>query len=180
MSDSRTRLYFFAAVPPTVLRYLDEAGDLGTSRAGRLVRPDRRHMTLLDLSSAGGSEDDVIVAAHHAMARMPPCVFHVVFDELVVSPERALLHPSRPLIGARAAQAHLLRTLAASGLLLSSAPPAAHVTLGYSCRAPFGVWPVLPISWAVTELLLVRSHVGATRHERLARWTLPPQPRIAA
>jgi 2'-5' RNA ligase len=46
-----------------------------------------------------------------------------------------------------------------------------HITLLYDAKR-IPEHTVAPISWAVTELVLVRSYVGQGRHEHLAHWPL--------
>ena len=46
-----------------------------------------------------------------------------------------------------------------------------HVTTAYSMRR-IPPQPVGPISWKVTELVLIHSFVGRTKYEELGRWSL--------
>ena len=46
-----------------------------------------------------------------------------------------------------------------------------HMTLIWASRR-VDEYPIVPIRWTVREFVLVRSHVGQSRHEYIGRWPL--------
>lgn len=49
---------------------------------------------------------------------------------------------------------------------------APHVTLAYSNALPAGEEAIEPIRWHAKDFMLVRSHLGESRHDLLGRWAL--------
>lgn len=102
-------------------------------------------------------------------AMLPAC--RVMFDRLIGGRRSGLVLPSEPLLGVERLYAQLVSKVRCCGI---SAPKRwqfrPHVTLYYGKRSFSG--PIDPIGWRAEELVLIRSHVGRTRHETIGRWSL--------
>lgn len=48
-----------------------------------------------------------------------------------------------------------------------------HMTLFHNAPQ-LGSQPIDPLGWRVSQLVLIRSHHGSSRHEEIARWPLRP------
>jgi RNA 2',3'-cyclic 3'-phosphodiesterase len=171
-SDGRL---FLAALPDaeTAARIHRLAGVLKRAHGfnGRLIQPGRLHVSLFFL---GGLSEEGIEAACEAAAEIRTEPFEVLFDRtasfrgkldnrpFVLVGEEGLrrLDSFRGMLGGAMMRRGLRR--------LANTNFTPHVTLLYDAR---GVeeYPIEPISWTVTEFVLIRSQRG---HEYLARWPL--------
>ena len=148
---------------------------------GRSLGPERFHVTLHLIGDfAGGVPPSVIEAALHAARPVADVAspFHAAFDH-VASFRRK--RRSMPLVllggdgveGVAQLQQSLLAALVEAGLV--SGPVDArytpHLSLLYD-DLPLAPQPIDPLAWKVSELLLVRSLLGQSRHEVLARLAL--------
>lgn len=168
---------FFALLPSTEdaqrIAQLAETLRAEHGLAGKLLLPERLHVTLRDL---GGYEDgvpeDVVAAAKAAAAAVSMPRFDVVFDRLLHFPaSRAVVlrsgTPSAPL----AALAQTLSQAVQQAGLRTKPGGTAHMTLMYDER---GVPErgIEPVCWTATEFVLVHSLVGKTEHVAVGRWSL--------
>lgn len=141
--------------------------------AGKLLLPERLHVTLRDLGGyEHGLPEDVVAAAKTAAAAVSMPRFDVAFDRLLHFPaSRAVVlrsgTPSAPL----AALAQTLGHAVQQAGLRTKPGGTAHMTLMYDGR---GVPErgIEPVCWTATEFVLVHSRVGKTEHVALGRWPL--------
>jgi len=166
---------FLAVVPDaaTAARMYRLAGILKRAYqfSGKPIEPDRLHVSLVFL---GGLPDHAIATVCEAVAetRMQP--FEVSFDRSVSFLGSA---GSRPFVlmgdegasGLMSLRQKLGATLTRAGLRRrANAPFTPHATLLYDSRR-VDEHPIDPISWTVSEFVLIRSKNG---HTHLARWPL--------
>ncbi|HSV60242.1 MAG TPA: 2'-5' RNA ligase family protein [Variovorax sp.] len=148
---------------------------------GRSLGPERFHVTLHLIGDfAGGVPPRVIEAALHAAQPVAGAAspFHASFDH-VASFRRKRRNMPVVLLGADEAegvtrlQQSLYAALVEAGLASGPASPVftPHLCLFYD-DLPLAPQPIDPLIWTVSELLLVRSLVGQSRHEVLARLAL--------
>jgi len=140
--------------------------------SGKLIAPDRLHVSLFFL---GGLHEQQVRAVCDAFADVRAAPFTVLFDRTASFRGR---QGSRPFVlrgGEGLGQIRSFRealgiTLMRQGLrrrALTSFEP--HVTLLYDDRA-VDEYPIAePVSWIISEFVLVRSING---HEHLATWPL--------
>jgi RNA 2',3'-cyclic 3'-phosphodiesterase len=138
---------------------------------GRLVAPDRLHVSLFSLS---GLPDRQLCAAYEAATESRSEPFEVSFDRtasfrgrsgnrpFVLIGESGLrrLESFRQMLGAALTRSGLRR--------VANTNFTPHVTLLYDARS-VDEHPIQPIFWTVTEFVLIRSMKG---HEYLGRWPL--------
>lgn len=181
-TPSPAPLYLFAPLPIGVESHLAACNDLDASRFGdAMVAPHRRHITIAALGGIDAPEEHLIALIDWIMSTIPPYAFRVAFDQLILSPRRALLKGSRPQTGVLDCQAHLVTMLGDYGISLpKAATPVPHITLGYGYETLGDVRAIDGVSWQVEELVLVRSLHGHTIHQHLARWRLPARQKAAA
>lgn len=143
---------------------------------GRSIGIDRLHVTLIYLGDYLGLPEDVVTAAIAAAASIKAAPFDVAFDRAMSFRGRPR---NRPLVllgddGVTALtefQQTLGGALQNTGLGTANSHYTPHVTLLYDNRlVPAGT--IEPISWTVSEFVLVHSLIGRTRHVPLARWAL--------
>ena len=166
---------FLAAVPDaaTAAAIYRRAGTLKRAHqfSGALIKPERLHISLFFL---GGLPGEVVRMACEAAegVRVPP--FEVSFDRtvsfrgnpagrpFVLTGEDGLirLKSFRRALGAAITRCGLRR------VAKTNFTP--HVTLLYDSR-DVAEHPIAPISWTVSEFVLIHSMV---RYDQLARWPL--------
>ena len=167
---------FLAAIPDadTAVRIHRLAGVLKRAHQfnGRLIEPERLHVSLFFLGGLPEQDIQAVCAAAAAEVRTEP--FEVLFDRTASFRGK---RGSRPfvLVGDHGLQRlvsfrrMLGGTLMRSGLRrVANTNFMPHVTLLYDARA-VEEYPIEPISWTVKEVVLIRSRRG---HECLARWPL--------
>ena len=173
-SSGSARL-FLAAVPDasTAERIHRLAGVLKRAHKfdGKLIAPERLHISLFFL---GGLAECHVRAAREAAAELRTGPFEVSFDRTVSFRGRP---GNRPFVligenGLRRLES--FRRMLGAALTRSGLRRAAnttftpHVTLLYDARGA-DEYPIQPISWTVTEFVLIQSMKG---HDYLARWPL--------
>lgn len=182
------RLFVALRPPPKVLAHLAEAlpGADAWARELRWTPPEQRHLTLAFLGEVDQRRcDQLTLRLGRAAGRA---------GELVLSLQRAGTFPRRAdrarvlwvgLAGDRPGLARLATAVSAaarrSGIPVEQRRFAAHLTLARA-RPPGGVDVTSVVRglsayagppWTVTEIELVRSHLGSSvRHETLDRWPL--------
>lgn len=163
---------FFAIRPPDeiCLRLAEASASLPVG--GRPVRPDRLHVTTLNLVNRAvlptGLSEDAADAA--ASIRVAP--FTVMFDRLVAGENSMRLLSSEPLEPFRQFRERLGFMLKRAGLdcrLKGSFNP--HITLLYGNEFMFST-EIDPVIWTVEDFLLIDSVVGETKHVEIGRWPL--------
>ncbi|HET6632440.1 MAG TPA: RNA 2',3'-cyclic phosphodiesterase [Rhodanobacteraceae bacterium] len=144
---------------------------------GKPLAAARLHLTLQFLGDFEGLPAERVAAVKAASARVRLPAFELVLDELATFAARRrraplVLRPGQPCRPLQALRAQLDERLCAEGLLPPDRQPfEPHLTLGYAARA-VAPEPVVPISWRVHEFVLVRSLLGQSRYQPLARWPL--------
>ncbi len=163
------RPFFALRPPPAVARRIAAAAELF---GHRVLPPERLHITLFildDLLDLPPALVGALLGIGQAVALAP---FAVTLDRLVGSQRSVALRPS----GRDAGLAALHGQLAALARAACIDPRdgwrfSPHLTLGYRDGVPSSE-RVAPVGWVADELVLIDSHVGATRHETLGRWPL--------
>jgi 2'-5' RNA ligase len=173
-SCSGARL-FLAAVPDagTAERIHQLAGVLKRAHRfnGKLIAPDRLHVSLFSLS---GLPERQLCAAREAATELRTEPFEVSFDRTVSFRGRS---DNRPFVligedGLRRLKS--FRQMLGAALTRKGLRRAAntnftpHVTLLYDARS-VDEYPIQPIVWTVTEFVLIQSIRG---HDYFARWPL--------
>ncbi|MDR5833712.1 RNA 2',3'-cyclic phosphodiesterase [Caballeronia sp. LZ034LL] len=142
----------------------------------RAIPPERLHVTLHYLGAFAGLPDELIARAQAAASSiaLPPAEVLLARIESFAS-RRA----KRPLVlsGDASPSLHALEhtlhaALADAGIAVKRHPRfVPHVTLLYDeQRVP--PHAIAPVAWRACEFALVRSLLGQSRHEVLARWPL--------
>ena len=144
---------------------------------GNPIWPFRLHVTLF--SVVGGwdiPQGDIDLAIRAAAGiRVPP--FEIVFNvtQSFYNPrnKRPFVLCSGDDLRALNGLRHVLAQEMKRAGLDSHVDPAfcPHMTLIWSSRL-VDERPIVPIRWTAREFVLVRSHVGESRHEYIGRWTL--------
>ena len=169
---ARHRL-FFALIPPIVTaRQIANAAPWLDAK-GATVAADRLHVTMFILDDFLHMPPPLLIEALRAVGdavEAPP--IEIVFDRASGGTASLALRPSHRNAALDALHRQIDRLCAAAGITQRegySFNP--HMTLGYrQGRAING--PVSPVAWTATELVLIHSHLGKTRHDRLASWPL--------
>lgn len=136
---------------------------------------NRYHVSLLSLGGYFQLPPQLVTKANTVFAPIAAVTprFEVSFDRALTFKTR---QRNQPFVlcgdGENDALMNFQRRLCiASGSASDSFNP--HVTLLYDSK-PIDEHPIEPVSWTVSELVLVRSFYGQSRHEHLARWPLHP------
>ncbi len=162
--------YLMAKPPPDVAAALYGCGTGVLRNGGERVRLDRLHFTMLELGRRVVPDPTLIETVKEMLEGFDCTPMRLVVEEIVGGKRGNLfLQPSEPLRGFARVREALVRQ--SSGTLAIYAKPKPHVTLGYDIR-PFAALPINPVSWVQEEILLIESHVGASRHFVHGRWRL--------
>jgi 2'-5' RNA ligase len=177
----RTDGLFFAAIPtPQAAAQIEQRARNFHEEFGLKGRPlatDHFHITLYYLGAHAGVPQGIFAKASETAAAIRMAPFEVTFDRAMSfggkSASRPLvLSSSKPLVALNAFQLALSTAIRKAGLVQWVQPSfVPHVTLLYDGRR-VPAQAVEPISWTVREFVLVRSRLGLSRHETLARWPL--------
>ncbi|HEY0112616.1 MAG TPA: 2'-5' RNA ligase family protein [Allosphingosinicella sp.] len=163
--------YFFCLRPSPLLAKRIGAFRSSLGYRGSIVSDHRLHVTLGitgDYPLPFPKVADCMMAIGGQIDAEP---FSLFLDRLSGSDEVIALRPSRrpPQLGIL--QRQIERWMRRSGVLREGWKFAPHSTLLYRKGDPF-LLPCEPFEWAATELVLIHSLVGATRHVELGRWPL--------
>jgi 2'-5' RNA ligase len=179
---------FLALLPPReiALDIAALAGQLRTDHAlrGRPLEAGRFHITLNHLGDYAGLPPDIVRQASSAAEAVAATAapFHLSFNRAESFASRP---GSRPLVlRGEGGLADLMAFQQALGTELKKASLGQwakgaytpHVTLLYDDRL-LPPTEVQAINWTATELVLVHSLLGETRHVHLGRWPLSGRPR---
>ncbi len=175
------RLFFGIFPPSDVAERLDVLAPELRERSGlrgRAHAKGRFHITLHHLGDWAGLPNGVLTAAKQAALAVAFAPFEVTFDRAVSFEGRPGNHPFVLQGGDGVTELKAMRQALSTALAMAGQGRVAasqftpHITLLYADkRAPLEQ-PIPPISWTVTEFVLVHSHLGQTRHEHIASWTL--------
>ena len=173
MGERPHRLFAALRIPDDVAREIAWVRD-AYRLAGTFVREDRLHVTLGWFGDHARLPADIVGQAMAAVSAISLAACHVILDRLVGSASSIALAPSEPVRGLERLQRELVAVLVQAGLpLVPGWRFSPHVTAAYSRSARFGA-AIDPISWRAEEVVLIRSLIGATRHDVLGRWPLLP------
>jgi 2'-5' RNA ligase len=165
------RLFFAIRPPREITEVIGQVRDSLDDRATP-VTDDRLHVTLLSLPEYDAVPDGMVDQLIEMAAGIEAPRFRIVLDRLVCGAHSALLAPSEPVEGLRLFRERLGFTMIRSGFGLRLGRRfSPHVTLLYNNWRMFDE-TIDPISWQVEDFVLIHSHVGATKHVELGRWTL--------
>jgi 2'-5' RNA ligase len=143
---------------------------------GRPIPADRLHVTLHYLGAFPGIPADVLKQAHIAASQIASLPIELTLDRIESFSSR---RAKRPLVLSGditapldALEQTLGAALATAGIAVKRHPRfTPHVTLLYD-EHRIARQPVEPIAWTARELVLVRSLLGRSQYEVLARWPL--------
>jgi 2'-5' RNA ligase len=135
---------------------------------GRPLALERLHVTLLFLGNHDGLPPPLLAFAARAAQALRHAPFELSFDR-VMSFTRS--NGNAPLVLCRDDGRTPLDTLRRQLGAEAAQSFKPHVTLLYDDRM-LSLEEIAPISWTVTEVLLVRSLIGCGRHEVLSRHLL--------
>jgi 2'-5' RNA ligase len=144
---------------------------------GTAVHRARLHITLHHLGTYSGIPRHILERAHEAAAMMNASPFQIAMGQIGSFSRRQetspiVLSDGKAPSTLRDFHGELRGALARAGIRKSirkSFTP--HMTLIYSGQR-IARTAIPPISWTAREFVLIHSHVGQTRHEVLASWTL--------
>lgn len=143
------------------------------------LRADRLHVTLFHLGDWSGVPADLVAATRQAVDALRDTPFEAVFDTVASFAARRVQKPfvlkgSSGNEALRAFHARLADALDRNGLAKwtrGSYEP--HATLAYDSIV-VSPQAVEPVSWTVSECVLVHSLLGQTKHVPLACWSFAP------
>ncbi|HTR88012.1 MAG TPA: 2'-5' RNA ligase family protein [Reyranella sp.] len=166
----RDRL-FFAVLPDaeTTGRIAEATQRLRRAHGlkGKLIRPERLHVTLLHVGDEAGLPDGWIEETAERAAGVSMPQFKVGFDRVVSFKQGALvLRGDESLIGLEILQQRVNDLF--DDRPRKARPFTPHVTLLYGNRR-IEEEAIEPIEWTVKELVLVHSRLGRTEHRHVAR-----------
>ena len=178
MPAHRQRL-FFALCPPADVRSAIELTVLRlTARAvvrGNWLQPEKYHITLQFLGSFERVPEDLIGRALRAGAAARFRPIDIELDRLASFGQHrnspCILRASAPAAAAlQAFWRELGAALTQQHVDAEVRPYVPHLTLAYGEIMSADTLSIDPIRWRATEFMLMRSCVGQTHHEELARW----------
>jgi 2'-5' RNA ligase len=178
----RTDGLFFAIVPsPEAAAQIEERARAFHAELGLKGRPlatEHFHITLYYLGAHAGVPQGIFAKASETAAAVHMAPFEITVDLAMSFSGKSHSRPlvlcsSKPLAGLNTFQLALSAAIRKAGLVHWVQPSfIPHVTLLYDGRR-VPKQAVEPIRWTAREFVLVRSHLGLSRHETLARWPLP-------
>ncbi len=176
-----TDQWFFALQPTdaareAAIRYQQEISTLHGLRGFRL-KPENLHVSLHSIGGGPVLPEGILKAARDAAASLSLAPFGVTFDEAMSFKSSGDRKPfvlcggkgATELVAFHRLLGEAMRQHGLGGLVRRSLTP--HMTLIWD-PAPIAPHSVPPISWIVTEYVLVHSIAGKNRHRVVARWPL--------
>lgn len=152
---------------------------------GKLLRPERLHVTLHFLGDYAGLPPDLVGAAQRAAGQVEARAFDVSFDRVASFPARSHKHPvvlrgGAALESLQAFQRQLLETMAGIGMQrFSTREFIPHVTLLYD-RKTLESLPTQPIKWTIRDFSLVHSSLADEEYRIIGSWPLLAAPPAAS
>jgi len=164
---------FFALrpTPEAAARVSDLAAHLRSELGltGKLLSTERLHVTLRAMED----NDAQVESAMRAAASLVHAGLDVSFDRALSFPGSGAFvlrsSDNLPAFGAFRRQLNLAMGDTEAQAARSATP---HMTLLYDRRHSIAEQAIAPIGWHASEFVLVRSHVGLSRHETLGAWPL--------
>jgi 2'-5' RNA ligase len=171
--------YFFAVVPPPdIARSIDLLGHRlrrSMGLRGKLIGPDRYHITLAGLGTPGQVPCGLLGLLKQIGASMTEPAFDVVFDHIAwfggSYGKRALVLASSDTLPALTALQMRLHGAMQAASLPDDDRFNPHITMLYEKR-PVALAEIPPVTFTVPEFVLIRSVHGTSHHDHLARWPL--------
>ena len=179
---------FFAILPDpaTAVKIGDFTQQLSQNHGlrGRPLLADRLHITLHHVGDFAGLPDDLVDSACQAAAKIHAAPFDVTFDRVLSFGRKSRNRPivllgnqttSGGLADLMVFQKDVYAQMCRAGLqgdkqiARQNAHFTPHTTLLYDMNE-VPEQAIEPISWRVTEFVLVHSLLGKTKHIHLARW----------
>jgi 2'-5' RNA ligase len=164
---------FVALLPPA-----DTAARIGAVRDGLQPRGhvanERLHITMGLLADMATLDEDILMRARLALSRVRAAPVQLCFDRLSSSSKTICLIPGERPAALDALQEKIEVAFLEAGLAFApywSFNP--HMTLLYGPRERTGE-AIMPISWCASEVVLVHSLIGLTRHIIVDRVALTP------
>lgn len=141
---------------------------------GRVLAPERLHVSLLGLGAHSGLPPDLVAGAMEAAGEIAASPFEVTFDRAV-----SFLGKQRPLVLCSgddvpeliALQRALGGAARAKGLGRAKPQYTPHITVLYDERG-IEDHAIEPVRWTVREFVLVHSLRGEGKYIPLGRWPL--------
>ena len=180
---SATDRLFFALFPPltTAASIYALQQDLRVRHGlwGRALAMDRLHVPLCHVGDHVGLPEQLVAKACEAASRVSASTFEVTFDSALSFSGRPrnrpfVLRNRHDASGVETLQRRLGAEMTACGLGRFVRPYTPHMTLLYD-TADVTEHAIEPISWTASEIVLVHSMLGQTRHVRLGAWPLGEQ-----
>ena len=167
---------FFATYPDAKagVALAERASDCGARLGIRRppVKPGLLHVTLNHLGDHHGLPPPLVQSAKEAGSNLHAKPFDVTFDRAGGFRKPFVLQGGEGLDDLRAFQRMLGQAMTWAGLgrrVENDFAP--HITLFYG-EDGATTFPIEPVTWTVTEFVLVHSLIGEGRHVPLARWPL--------
>ncbi len=167
--------FFFAVRPPSSLASRIAAfGEVLGGNAPR-VSAERLHVTVAVSDDFEGYPAEFVEILLRVGGRVASSPFRIALDRLLSGNRAVFLVPT-----AKCPELKAVYQTIADGMASARAPLRQgvgfnpHMTLFYRDHARLD-FPVPRLEWTASELLLIRSLVGLTRHETLATWPLTPR-----
>jgi 2'-5' RNA ligase len=173
-SPANLRRLFFALFPPGSLRDRIAGAAAGVERVqpsgGRLLKPDRYHLTLHFLGDFDPLPPSLPEAARTAGDAVPPRRFEWLLDHAGSFSGNGVRWLGGPASdGLQALWSELGDALARQGIRVVRRGFVPHLTIARDARTPLGRTAIDPISWVVDGFALVESRPGRP-YEILQRW----------
>ncbi|MET0238805.1 MAG: 2'-5' RNA ligase family protein [Sphingobium sp.] len=134
----------------------------------------RMHVTLaITKDFAAGYPADVASALETMGGRIASAPVAILLDRLSIGTESVALRPGKAIAGLTNLHRAIRREWAGTAVpWRSDWTFSPHMTLGYGREHRPVVRPIEGLGWDATELVLIHSKVGQTRHRTLGRWPL--------
>jgi 2'-5' RNA ligase len=171
-TSPRRHRFFFALIPPIMLarRIANAAHWFETE--GTPVRADRLHVTLFITEDRFDAPADLIATLREIGGAIAAAPVAMALDYVSGGQQSIALRAQHKNAALDALYRQIAERCAAAGIEpMPGRVFNPHLTLGYRKGLPFGE-RIAPLEWTADELVLIHSHLGQTRHERLSRWLL--------
>ena len=171
---------FFALVPPIVLARRIAHAASWFDGEGTAVAADRLHLTLFILDDLYDVPSPLLATLRDVGAAIAAAPIDIVLDRVGGGPASIALRPGRKIAALDALYDQLATLCRRAGMAPRTGHAfSPHMTLGYRSGAPFSA-AVTPVAWTARDMVLIHSHLGRTRHDRVGRWPLAkPEPQLA-
>lgn len=181
MPADNHRLFFALKPIPQVAERIARAAESALTLHQARVRwtaSAKYHLTLHFLGNHAGAPHPVIDCAKVAAQSLVANAFGLTLDRIECFPGRRqvpfIVRCSResesPLFALRLMLGESLAAAGLAGLLEDRFTP--HVTIGYGPAADAMPVAIAPVTWPVTDFVLMQSRAGQAEYDTLGRWPL--------